>query len=51
MTGTLARPDAANPGMNPEPSPGGSGADWASDPRFDSVIHRRPNGPMRIHSH
>ena len=48
MTGTLARPDGMYPGMSPAPSPGAIGADWASDPRFDSVIHRRKTRSVRV---
>jgi len=48
MTGTLARPDGMYPGMSPAPSPGAFGADWASDPRFDSVIHRRKTRSVRV---
>ena len=35
MTGTLARPDQQS-------------TDWASDPRFDSVIHRRRTRSVRV---
>jgi (E)-4-hydroxy-3-methylbut-2-enyl-diphosphate synthase len=41
MTGTLARPDAAAP-------PAGLPADWASNPRYDTLIRRRKTRSVRV---
>jgi uracil-DNA glycosylase family 4 len=41
-------PRCRHPGVTPEPASRGSGADWASDPRFDSVIHRRQTRSVRV---
>ena len=42
MTGTLATPSTTAPGTSPLP------ADWASDPRFDTVIRRRRTRSVRV---
>ena len=42
MTGSLATPTTTAPGTSPLP------ADWASDPRFDTVIRRRRTRSVRV---
>ena len=42
MTGTLATATTTAPGTSPLP------ADWASDPRFETVIRRRPTRSVRV---
>ena len=39
MTGTLARPDTSHPGLP---------ADWASNPRYDTLIRRRKTRSVRV---
>ena len=42
MTGSLATPITTSPGTSPLP------ADWASDPRFYTVIRRRRTRSVRV---
>lgn len=43
MTGTMARASSSAPAQN-----SGAVSDWSSDPRFDTVIHRRPTRSVRV---
>jgi (E)-4-hydroxy-3-methylbut-2-enyl-diphosphate synthase len=45
MTGTLASP---TPPSSPVAGSSSQKTDWASDPRFDTVIHRRPTRSVRV---
>jgi len=51
MTAAPSRPSAADParpdGVTPDGAPGHAG-DPSTDPRFDTVIHRRPTRSVRV---
>ncbi|MBM5814131.1 MAG: 4-hydroxy-3-methylbut-2-en-1-yl diphosphate synthase, partial [Cyanobacteria bacterium M_DeepCast_100m_m1_067] len=47
MTGTLARPDASSPDRATDQATSPTN-DWASDPRFDTQIHRRKTRSVRV---
>ncbi len=52
MSGSPATAIPSAPGPSPSataaPAPPADGSDWAGDPRFDTVIHRRPTRSVRV---